>query len=254
MERRLRLSARPAALVVRWECGNRHWRFPRTVEARGKPSAVFHRFHSPSFPPLRSCAFFPKLSNSCLLACWIRLAAALSLSSRDFLQSLHGDPLAQQISHLRVLPQDLPWGRIFLVHLLLLPFGILLPRSNPARPVKVQLRIHILAVEGVHGLRMLCCNVSIAHVFADHRPIFRLRQCVVITPPRPQLSLLDEQLIQQLSYRVIDIFRAVIGMKPTDPERKLHQDSLKHRLQPSLADLRRRSRHLPRVTSSTALM
>ena len=42
-----------------------------------------------------------------------------------------------------------------------------------AGAVKVQVRIEVPLVEGIDGLGVPCGNVAVAHVFADHRSVFR---------------------------------------------------------------------------------
>ena len=71
-----------------------------------------------------------------------------------------------------------------------------------------------------------------AHVFADHRAVFRLHQSVVVGMARPRFGLLDQQLVQQTRHVVVDKFAAVIGMETENAERKLLQHALQQRLQP----------------------
>ena len=63
---------------------------------------------------------------------------------------------------------------------------------------------------------------SIAHVLPDHRPVLRLRQAVVVGVPRPRFRLLDQRLLQQLRYPVVDELAAVVRMKSSTVSLKSH--------------------------------
>src|SRR5674476_1275485 len=61
-------------------------------------------------------------------------------------------------------------------------------------------------------------EVTVAHVFADHRAILGLHQAVIVAVPRPAFGLLDQQLVQQARHPGINELAAVIGVKAADAE------------------------------------
>ena len=79
--------------------------------------------------------------------------------------------------------EDVPRSGIPLVDALLLALGIGLDLGLAARPVKVQIRIELIPVEVVNGVGMLGLDVKIAHVLADHGPVFGFHQGVVVGVP-----------------------------------------------------------------------
>ena len=104
-------------------------------------------------------------------------------------------------------------------------------------------RVKLLHRFGVFG-----SDVSVAHVLANDRPVFAFYQRVVLAATRAALGELDQQILEQFVYLVVDVFRAVVGMKSQNPKWKLMQDRLQYRQQILLAD----PPHC--VTASTALM
>src|ERR1019366_9108322 len=100
----------------------------------------------------------------------------------------------------------------------------------------VQIRVEVRGVEVLEGLGVSGVEVTVAHVFADHRAILGFHQSVIVAVPRPAFGLLDKQLVEQLGHGLVDELAAVIGVKAADAEGKLPQQGGQHRLQPGFAD------------------
>ena len=75
----------------------------------------------------------------------------------------------------------------------------------------------------LHALGMVCPNMAVAHVFANHCAILGFYQSVVITLSGPAFGLLDQKRAQQLGHRGIEELAAVIGVEAEDAEGKLLQ-------------------------------
>jgi len=82
-------------------------------------------------------------------------------------------------------------------------------------------------------------------VLTHNGGVFGFHQAVVAALARPALGLLDEEFFQQPGYGFVDKFRAVVGVKVQDRKRKLMDQVLQQRRQPSLTDARRGQRNLP---------
>ena len=63
-------------------------------------------------------------------------------------------------------------------------------------------------------------NMAVAQVFAHDRPVFGLRQPVVVAVPGSGFGELHTQLLQELGHCVIDVLRAVVRVKAQDLKRK----------------------------------
>ena len=83
------------------------------------------------------------------------------------------------------------------------------------------------------------------HVLANHGSVFRFHQTVVVGMPRPRFRLRDQQLVEQGLHVVVDELATVIGMEAENTERKLPQQALPQRLQPSFGYALDRTDHLP---------
>ena len=77
----------------------------------------------------------------------------------------------------------------------MLAFGIGYQLGLPARPMEVPIRMEVLSVEALEALGLRRRDMRIAHVLANHRPVVRLHQAVVVAVPRPRFGLLDPQLV-----------------------------------------------------------
>ena len=91
----------------------------------------------------------------------------------------------------------------------------------------------MLAVTTPHPV----CWVVDCLLLAHHGAVLGLCQCVVVFVPGTGLGELDEQFLQQFGNLVINVLRAVVGMKPRDDKRKLLQQLPDDREQVGLADL-----------------
>ncbi len=88
-------------------------------------------------------------------------------------------------------------------------------------------------------------DVPIAKGFAHHRAVLGLGQRIVIAAPGARFGELHPQLLQQLRHLMIDVLRAIVGMKAQDAKRKLLEHLFDHRQQISLADALATAHHLP---------
>ncbi len=76
----------------------------------------------------------------------------------------------------------------------LFPFLVGCDLRHSARPVKIQMRVHVLAIEHPDCGGVICSDVTIADVLTNHRGIFRFNRPVVVGITRPRLRLLGQQL------------------------------------------------------------
>ena len=106
----------------------------------------------------------------------------------------------------------------------LLPFGVGDDLDLPAGPVKVDVRIEVLAEEGIDRRGVLGLDMQIAHLLADHGPVLGFHQSVVIGMPRARLGLRDQQFLQQTGHSMIDELAAIVGVKVQDHKRELLQN------------------------------
>ena len=67
---------------------------------------------------------------------------------------------------------------------------------------------------------------DVANQLAHHRAIFAFYQRVVLAAAGPAFGELGVQLLQHLRHSMIDVFRAVVDVKPQYHERKLRQHCL----------------------------
>ena len=81
-----------------------------------------------------------------------------------------------------------------------------------ARPMKL-----------VESFGMLQADVTEADVFADDGRVPGFHQSVVSGTMRAQLGLFDHKFVQKPLYGVVDELAAVVGMKATNTEWKLHE-------------------------------
>jgi len=94
--------------------------------------------------------------------------------------------------------------------------------------MKVEVRVEVLAMKSVNSFGMLRADVTEADVFADDGRVLVFHQSVVSGTMRARLGLFDHKLVQKPLYGVIDELAAVVGMKATNTEWKLHE----HRFEP----------------------
>ena len=118
----------------------------------------------------------------------------------------------------------------------------------------VDVRVEIIGTEGVDPAGTALRDMRVAQMLAvttphpacwvvdclflvHHGGILGLRQGVVVEMARAGLGELDKKLVQQFGHLVVDVLRAVVGMKPRDDKRKLLQQLPDDREQVGLADL-----------------
>ncbi len=88
--------------------------------------------------------------------------------------------------------------------------------------------MEILA-EGVDESGEALRDMAVAQVFAHDGAVLGFRQAVVVAVPGARLGELDVELIQEFGHGVIDVLRAVVGMKAQDNEGEADQELLKDR-------------------------
>lgn len=67
-----------------------------------------------------------------------------------------------------------------MVALALFAFGIDDGLRKKARPMVIDIGIEMIAAKGVDQTGKVLRDMAIPQAFADHRAIFRLRECIVI--------------------------------------------------------------------------
>lgn len=101
--------------------------------------------------------------------------------------------------------------------------------------MKVQVGVEVVLVTCLDLTGMVCRNIAVANVLADHSPILGLRQTVVVGMTGPRLGLFDQTLAQKLRYGAVNILTAAIGMEAANGERKLPQNGCQQEFQPCFA-------------------
>ncbi len=64
-------------------------------------------------------------------------------------------------------------------------------------------------------------DMSVSQVFAHHSAILGLHKAIIIGVSGSGFGEMDQKLVQQFGYNLVDEFGAIIGMKPFDNEREL---------------------------------
>src|SRR5918996_2083126 len=98
--------------------------------------------------------------------------------------------------------------------------------GKQAGPMEVQVGVEIRGTEGVDLASGVLRNVAVAQVLADHRPVLRFHQAVVVGMTRPGFGEFDAQLVEHPGYPVVDVLRTVVSVKAKDPEREAVQQRL----------------------------
>jgi hypothetical protein len=68
---------------------------------------------------------------------------------------------------------------------------------------------------------MLARDVPVTDQLANHRAILALHQCMVLTSASPALGEFGVQFPQHFRHPMMDILRAVVGVKTADGKGKL---------------------------------
>ena len=87
--------------------------------------------------------------------------------------------------------------------------------------MEVDIRVKEVSIEPIEQFSAALGDISISQLLAHHGAILRLHQAIIIGVSGSGFSETDQQLIQQLGNYAIHKFRAIIGMKTPDNERKL---------------------------------
>ena len=72
--------------------------------------------------------------------------------------------------------------------------------------MEVDVGVQDLRTEHIDPARILLRDMGVAQMFADHRPVLGLRQCVIVGVPWPRLGARDAQLLQHRGDLVVDVF------------------------------------------------
>ncbi len=178
-----------------WESRSDFQGLGKTMENLPLVFLVFHAsVISMALPvPFMRCAFRTNLPNSFPLAACIPPPPECPIS----LEPLSGvDPPSDPHAGTRPIPataagSPTAW-RTSEYTRFTLPFGRHLLLWHCAGPMKVQIRIKMLAIELVEGFRMRRADMAVADVLANYPSVFRLRQSVVVAVARPRLGLLHQ--------------------------------------------------------------
>lgn len=101
----------------------------------------------------------------------------------------------------------------------------------------VQVGVEILGTEGIDLASGVLRNVAVAQVLADHRPVLRFHQAVVVGMTRARLGAFDAQRVAHPGHLMVEILRAVVGVNAEDPEREAVQQRPDDRKQEGFGDL-----------------
>lgn len=93
--------------------------------------------------------------------------------------------------------------------------------GEQAGAMVVVVGVGVEPVEVVEGLGPTRGDVGVAEELADHVSVLAFHQGVIIAPAGTGLGELDAELLQQLGYPLVDVFRAVVGVEVVEGERKL---------------------------------
>ncbi len=105
-----------------------------------------------------------------------------------------------------------------------------------AGPVIVDVRVEVLAMEGIEQAGPALRDMGMAEELAHDMAVLAFHQGVVVAVPGAGLGELDTQFLQQPGDPVVDVLQAVVGMEPQDHERDALQQVLKGRDEIDLAD------------------
>ncbi len=76
-------------------------------------------------------------------------------------------------------------------------------------------------VEAVDRGRVPLGDEVPAQVFPYAAAILALHKGIIVAMPCPRLGLLDEELVQEFGHNLVDVFRAIVRVKPENPEWEL---------------------------------
>ena len=71
--------------------------------------------------------------------------------------------------------------------------------------MKVDVRIEVVAMEGVELRRPLLGNVDVAQLFPNDRPVFTFHQGIIVAVPGSGFGQFDQQLVEQFDHILVDV-------------------------------------------------
>ncbi len=93
-------------------------------------------------------------------------------------------------------------------------------------PMKVEIRIQVFLIKGIDKRRPALGNVGMAKQLSHHGPVFTFGQGIIVGLAGTGFGEFDQELAEKASHPPINVFGAIIGMEPTDAERKRGQQLL----------------------------
>ena len=111
------------------------------------------------------------------------------------------------------------------------PLGVDHHHREKAGPVKVDVRIEVVAREDVELWCPLLGDVDIAQLLPNDRPIFAFHSGIVVAMAGAGLGQFDQQLVEQSDHVLIDVLGAVVGMERQNDKGKLLEEVFQHRNQ-----------------------
>ena len=113
-----------------------------------------------------------------------------------------------------------------------------------ARPMKVDIGIEVLLVQGIDERGPTLGNVGMAKAFTHHRPILTFHEAMIIRLPGPGFGEFDQEFAEQTCHPPIEVFGASIGMESPDAEGKGGQEQGQGREQRGFTDFLHSTDHL----------
>ena len=102
--------------------------------------------------------------------------------------------------------------------------------------MEVDVGIQVVGTPGIHLGGVALRDVGVAQMLADDRAVLGLGQAVVVGMAWPILGEFGTEFVQHLGDLVVDVLRAVVGVKAQDAEREARQQRLDGRQQIGFAD------------------
>jgi hypothetical protein len=90
--------------------------------------------------------------------------------------------------------------------------------------MEVDVGVQEILAEGVDLGGRALGDMRVAEVFAHDGAVLGLRQAVVVAVSGPRFGELDAELVQGFGHGVVDVLRAVVGMKAQELEGEAGQD------------------------------
>ena len=107
------------------------------------------------------------------------------------------------------------------ISLLDLAFDVNNRNREETGAIEVDIQVKEVSIELIEQFSAALGDIGISQLIAHHGAILRLQQAIIIGMSGPGFNETNQQLIQQLKNYAINKFRASIGMKTPENERKL---------------------------------